>query len=579
MPIDPRSVTWDTPTGIVWDDEEKPRSWQQRLMQNAAAGLVRGAGSIGATLMAPKDMLDDYFMKDRGKTLSSLVTGVEKPTRNQERRQGMDDALSGMGADPDSLAFGLAKLTGEIAGTAGVGPALAGLGRAVPALSRAAPVLDSIGTAGFKAGGLTGLPGAASRVAGGAITGGATAGLIDPEYAPMGAGIGAAMPLGLQALGKAGQVAGRAIRGPEQAPDLAAAIRQAQSAGYVIPPTQANPSLVNRTMEGLAGKLTTAQNASAQNQGVTNTLAARALGLADDTKISMDVLNQVRAEAGQGYQQIKTLGTLTGDARFNNQIAGLKGAYEGAAKDFPGLAKPELSQMLDSLKQPKFKASSAVDAVRILRDEADKAFRQGDKGVSKALRQASSAMEDLIERNLLRINAEASLTSIMRGGGSVDDIVGAGINNPAAAMLNQFRDARQLIAKTYSVEKALNPTTGTIDAQKLAAQLNRGKPLSGELKQAADFANRFKTAAKPIEGMGSLPQTSPLDWALAGGMTAATSNPLGMMGLLARPAARKAALSPMVQRGLLQSPRLGMGIEDDLMRFGLLAAPVIGTDQ
>ena len=51
---------------------------------------------------------------------------------------------------------------------------------------------------------------------------------------------------------------------------MMAAIQAARSQGYVIPPTQANPTLGNRLLEGMAGKLTTAQNASAANQGVTN---------------------------------------------------------------------------------------------------------------------------------------------------------------------------------------------------------------------------------------------------------------------------------------------------------------------
>ena len=224
MPIDPRSVTWDAPAGVTWDDDKKEEMpWHERLFKNVSAGLVRGAGSIGATLMAPHDMLNDALM------------GAGKTSRNQERRQGMDAALAGMGAETDSLAYGGGKLAGEIAGTAGVGPALAGLGRAVPALSRASPLLDSIATAGFRSGGLTGLPGAASRAAGGAITGGAAAGLVDPEYAATGAGIGAVMPGALQAVGKAGNVAGQALRGGGVSPEVAALAQRAEDLGIRIP--------------------------------------------------------------------------------------------------------------------------------------------------------------------------------------------------------------------------------------------------------------------------------------------------------------------------------------------------------
>lgn len=552
-----------------------------QTLANIGGGLIRGAGSIGATLLAPMDMLNDYAFKDRGKTLSSLITGEEKPTRNAERRAAMDGGLQALGVDTDSWAFGGAKLTGEIAGTAAAGPVLAGLGRAAvmraaPAvLPKVAPALDAVATAGMKAGGVTGKTGLALRTAGGGVTGAAAAGMVNPEDAAMGAGVGAALPGALKVVGAAGGAAGRVLRGAEQSPELASAVTQARGAGYVIPPTQARPTLGNRLLEGFSGKLTTAQNASAKNQSVTNRLAAEALGLPGEAQITPDLLKNMRADAGASYQALKRLGDMTGDARFNNQVSGLKGAFEGAGKDFPGLAKPELSALLDSLKQPKFKASSAVDAVRILRDEADKAFANKDKAMSKALRSAASAMEDLIERNLLRMNAERSLTGILRGGGGVDDIVQAGVNNPAAQMLDEFRKARQLIAKTYTVEKALNPASGSVDARKLAAELKKGKPLSGHLKEAANFGLQFPKAAQTVEGMGSLPQTSPLDWVPAGALSMATSNPLLMMGVGARPAARAVTLSPFIQNRLLQQPS-GPGLlqNPDFQQLLLRGSPV-----
>ena len=67
-----------------------------RATGNKFAGLVRGAGSIGTTLLAPVDMAMDAYYGDRGRNLSSLVTGKELPTRNQERRQGMDEGLKAL---------------------------------------------------------------------------------------------------------------------------------------------------------------------------------------------------------------------------------------------------------------------------------------------------------------------------------------------------------------------------------------------------------------------------------------------------------------------------------------------------
>ena len=53
---------------------------------NVGAGLVRGAGSIGATLVAPYDMASDA-MAGKGLSLES----------NRARRNSMDEALRGMG--------------------------------------------------------------------------------------------------------------------------------------------------------------------------------------------------------------------------------------------------------------------------------------------------------------------------------------------------------------------------------------------------------------------------------------------------------------------------------------------------
>lgn len=167
---------------------------------NAAAGAVRGAGSIGATLLAPVDIASDLFA-GKGLTLDS----------NRERRASMDAALQGMGADTESGAFQAGKIGTEIAGTLPLGGLLGKLiGKAAPTLGAA------VGSGGFSLGrpAATGLIGravdAATRVAGGAITGGSQMGLIDPSQAGQGAVIGAAIPGAVQAAGAIGKGLGKA---------------------------------------------------------------------------------------------------------------------------------------------------------------------------------------------------------------------------------------------------------------------------------------------------------------------------------------------------------------------------------
>lgn len=164
---------------------------------NVLAGAVRGAGSIGATLMRPFDTA----------------------TENEQRRQSMDDALQSFGAEPDSWMYKGGKLGGEIAGTAGLGGAIA------KPLSMVAPKLaQAVATSGFSLGtpAATTLAGKAAdmgvRMVGGAISGGASSGLVGDSVG-MGAGVGAALPPALKGAGIAGATVGRGVMSmftPEQ---------------------------------------------------------------------------------------------------------------------------------------------------------------------------------------------------------------------------------------------------------------------------------------------------------------------------------------------------------------------------
>jgi hypothetical protein len=349
------------------------------------------------------------------------------------------------------------------------------------------------------------------------------------QAALYGTAFGAATPT----LEKGIKATGNLIRGASPSQGSLNVAREGQDVGYVIPPTQINPSLLNRAMEGTAGKLTTAQNASFKNQIVTNRLANKSLGLPEDTVITPEVLGNIRTNAGKAYENLGISGTIKTSPKFNQALDDIpvyKDAIK-AEKDFPTGKKNEIVEVIDSLRSPQFDVSSAVSKINVLRGNADKAFASGDKGLGKANKAASEVLENTIENYLA--------------------------NTKQTDLLNNFRDARQLIAKTYSVEKALNPASGTIDANKLAQQLRAGKPLSGELKQISEFSSAFPTATKTTESMGSLPQISPLDVGgalIAGGGTylsgSGAETPVTLAALLARPALRSMALSKPVQSRL-----------------------------
>ena len=197
----------------------------QQFLGNLGAGALRGAGSIGATLLTPYDLL-------RGNT---------KSLGNPERRADMDAALQELGADTGSVAYGAGKLGAEVAGTLGAGGAIANTAARVPMVARnAAPVLEAVRTAGFS----TGLPAAttragaagnlALRATGGGVTGAASAGLVNPEDARTGGMIGAALPPALALGGKVGQAVGSGLRGAVS-PEVAALAKRAKELGIDIP--------------------------------------------------------------------------------------------------------------------------------------------------------------------------------------------------------------------------------------------------------------------------------------------------------------------------------------------------------
>lgn len=159
---------------------------------NLLAGAARGAGSIGATLLSPRDAIEGFIARKMG--APELQPG--------DRRTAMDAGLTSMGADTNSGLFKTGKLGVEIAGTAGAGGGVANvITQAAPRVAAAMPaVIQAMRTGGLATGtkAAPGFAGAvanmAPRIAGGAVAGGASAGLVNPEDAGMGALIGGALP-------------------------------------------------------------------------------------------------------------------------------------------------------------------------------------------------------------------------------------------------------------------------------------------------------------------------------------------------------------------------------------------------
>jgi len=436
------------------------------------------------------------------------MLGMGQPGELQEKRQ-MDAALMDTpGAGVGSLATDLSTLpvagsipgAARIAGSAAIG---AGYGAVQPTDTQGQRAANVTIGAGL---------GAAGQAAGNRI----------------------AQAIGTKLGSRAAEAAGRAEAGSVRDQT----IRAAQQAGYVLPPSTSNPSALNRGVEQLGGKIATQQQASLRNQEVTNNLARRALGLPENTPLSPEALQAVRQEASQVYRQIGQAGEIVPDARYLDDLAGLEQSIAKIANDFPDLnigSRPEIRQLIDGLLVDRFSAQGALELTRTLRAEASGLFRQAGMGSgnpgARALAQATRDAADTVEEQIMR-HLRAN------GGEQVADA---------------FNAARRRIAIAHTVEDALIEGTGDVMARRLASDLGRGKPLSGELEVAARFAQAFPKATQRLDSSPVSLVNAGMTGAIGGGAAIATGNPLALAAGLAWPAsrglARSTALGPL-QRNL-----------------------------
>jgi hypothetical protein len=323
-------------------------------------------------------------------------------------------------------------------------------------------------------------------------------------------------------------------------------LTEARKAGYVVPPSAVNPTAANAVIESLPGKAATAQQASYRNQQVTNSLARKALGLPENEPLVPETLEALRANAGKVYEAVKSAGRIAVDFDYIDDLAGIGDAVERVAKDFPDLniqSGKEVSALVDGLLVEGFDSRSGVELVKKLRADAaaNLSVSVGNDPAKKALgaaqREAAGVVEDLIERHL-------------QATGKGD-------------LAKAFDGARRLIAKSWSVQSALNESTGNVVASQLGSQLRRGKPLSGELETIARFARAFRPYTQELmTGSG----VSNLDAAV----TAAASmvNPAALAYPVGRAAARATVLSGPYQN-MLARPNYAPGTTVNALLQGI----------
>lgn len=337
------------------DPAEELATDRRQRSANQFGGLIRGAGSIGATALR--------------------VLGIDSAAENEQRRKDMDAGLTTwLGSDPEAGNYKGFKLASEVAGTMGVGGLFA---RGAQAVGAGPSIVNALASSGFSTGAKV-APGIGNiaadlglRTAAGGIVGGAAAAAIDPGSAGAGATVGAVLPGAVQGLARAGGAVAGAFKSPQSRAvermaaaldaDPASVAAQLRGAVTLVPDSQPTAAQVLRTPQAsvLERVVSESPGGAALKARYMGQNAARLAAV--DRVAPVDPRGFRSAQDDFGAAALDTI--RSGDKAARAQTSA---AYEAVPQDEAALYLPQLAPIRDKFYPPgAFGPREAVDdAVR-----------------------------------------------------------------------------------------------------------------------------------------------------------------------------------------------------------------------
>lgn len=296
--------------------------------------------------------------------------------------------------------------------------------------------------------------------------------------------------------------------------------------GATLVPSEVNPSILNNLLEAFSSKPQTKQLTSIKNAEIGNAAARKFLNVDPDTAITLPILQEFRDKKGLAYDALRANPTYYTDKPFVNAISNKLNDLYDLAPTNNVLAE---INTLKGLQQLNFKSKGFVEQMKRLKGDAGTNLASPlakDKNLGEIQRFAVNQMEDLAERNLTDIYKQPDV-------------------------IKNFKQAREDIAKSYTLQKSLNLATGDVSLAELGQRAKQGKIVPAELQVLADAAAAYPNSFQNVARIGSAPGPNLTDLAVGTVGAVSTGNAGALGAVFGRPLGRNLITSPMYQRNML----------------------------
>ncbi len=259
------------------------------------------------------------------------------------------------------------------------------------------------------------------------------------------------------------------------------ALDLAKQYGIAVDPASVNPTTLNKTMSGLAGRANVNRAMVEANQGKWGDALKQDLGIAKDAPLDAATIDAVRSAAAAPMQEIRGLGPMVADP---DTLAGLESLRpeptiggRAAAVRANQLIDEAVGKMKDGMT-----GDSVMSNIQSLRKRARDIYKMSDAGPERLASadismKIANQLESMVESNLQRMEAA----------------------NPYAGydtLLQRYRDGRTRMAKSYALEDAIDFNTKQVDPTKIAAITKRDNALTGAFSDIGRIAGNFPEVVK-----------------------------------------------------------------------------------